>query len=56
MPSKSALMDPISDKGENAGKICLNVAHKSKGGKMPSKSASMGTLSEKRGKCHQNML
>ena len=35
-------------------KICLNGCHKSKQSKMPSKSAYLGPINEKRAKCHQH--
>ena len=48
MPSKSVLMCPWE---QNANKICLNGPHKSKRGKMPSKSGLMGPISQKGRKC-----
>ena len=50
--AKSASMGFIRGKGDMPSKSGL---HKSKRGKMPSNSAYLGFISEKWGKCHQNM-
>ena len=55
MPSKSAYMDPISQKGTKCHQNMPQWASSVKKGEMPSKSALIGPISEKGAKCHQNM-